>query len=97
MAHFSEDLPADIQDYMSTLAELNIFLTGKTGFKATVRRTEAFIMSPTLLVVSVWWCLSVLALFKPCDWSTRFMKFILAQLSLVRIRALSDHPRVCPE
>ena len=31
MTHLSEDLPADIQDYMSTLAELNIFLTGKTG------------------------------------------------------------------
>ena len=31
-------------------------------------------------------CLSVvLALFKPCDWSTRFMKVILLVLSLVRI------------
>ena len=30
MAHFSCDLPADIQDYMSKLAELNIFLTGKS-------------------------------------------------------------------
>ena len=47
-------------------------------FKAAVQSTEAFIMSPTLVV-------SVLALFKPCDWSTRFMKVILLVLSLVRI------------
>ena len=39
----------------------------------------------------------LLALFKPCDWSVRISLVILARLSLVRIRVLSDHPRVCPE
>ena len=35
--------------------------------------------------------------FKKCYWSTRINLVILLGLSLVRIRVLSDHPRVCPE
>ena len=44
-------------------------------FPFTVQSTEAFIMSPTLSGI----CLSVLALFKPCDWYTPFMKVIIDQ------------------
>jgi hypothetical protein len=53
-------------------------------FKAAVRSTEAFILSLTLLLVVVVSDV-VLALFKPCEWWTRFMKVIILALSLARI------------
>ena len=47
--------------------------------EATVQKTKALIMSLVLLAMSV------LALFKLCDWSTRSTKIILLVLSLVRV------------
>jgi hypothetical protein len=38
-----------------------------------------------------------MALFEPCDWSMRISLVILLGPSLVRIKLISDHPRVCPE
>ena len=83
-------LNIDLSSYQ-TVENIKLPVGRDSVFKAALRSREAFIMSETLSG-GVWWCLSggVLALFKPCDWSTRFIKVILLVLSLVRILHLGQ-------